>query len=63
MLTTINDDPDLLKKLITADESWMYDYDSETKGQSSQWKRPEEPRPKKAHQVRSNVKSCFLRLK
>ena len=28
----------------------------ETKAQSSQWKRPERPRPKEAHQVRSNVK-------
>ena len=30
--------------------------DIEIKAQSSQWKRPEEPRPKKACQVRSNVK-------
>ena len=55
-LRTFNDDPDLFKKLITGDESWVYGYDIETKAQSSQWKRPEEPRPKKARQVRSNVK-------
>ena len=24
MLTTFNDDPDLLKKVITGDESWVY---------------------------------------
>ena len=30
--------------------------DIETKAQSSQWNRSEEPRPKKSHQVRSNVK-------
>ena len=48
MLTTFNDDPDLLKKVINGDESWLYGYDIETKAQSSQWKRPEEPRPEKA---------------
>ena len=31
MLTTFNDDPDLLKKAITGDESWVYGYDIETK--------------------------------
>ena len=34
----------------------MNGYDIETKAQSSQWKRPEEPRPKKARQVWLNVK-------
>ena len=53
---SFNDDPDLLKKVITGDKSWAYGYDIATKAQSSQWKRPEEPRPKKARQVRSNVK-------
>ena len=38
MLTTFNDDPDLLKEGITGDESWMYGYDIETKAQASQWK-------------------------
>ena len=35
MLTTFNDDPDLLKKIITGDGSWMYAYDIETKYHSS----------------------------
>ena len=56
MLNDVNDDPDLLKKVITGDESWVYGYDVETKAQSSQWKHTESPRPKKARQVRSNVK-------
>lgn len=56
MLNDVNDDPDLLKRVITGDESWVYGYDVETKAQSSQWKSPGEPRPKKARQVRSNVK-------
>ncbi|UYV61909.1 hypothetical protein LAZ67_1007037 [Cordylochernes scorpioides] len=37
-------------------EAWVYGYDVETKAQSSQWKLPHEPRPKKARQIRSNVK-------
>ena len=32
MLTTFNDDPDLLKKFITGDKPWVYGYDIETKG-------------------------------
>ena len=56
MLNDVNDDPDLFKKVITGDESWVYGYDVKTKAQSSQWKHTESPRPKKARQVRSNVK-------
>ena len=57
MLMTFNDDPDFA---ITGDESWVYGYDIETKAQSSQLKRPEEPRPKKARQVRSNLKVLLI---
>lgn len=38
MLNDVNDDPDLLKRVITGDETWVYGYDVETKAQSSQWK-------------------------
>ncbi|UYV70868.1 hypothetical protein LAZ67_8000923 [Cordylochernes scorpioides] len=48
--------PNLLQRVITGDEAWVYGHDVETKAQSSQWKLPHEPRPKKALQVRSNVK-------
>ena len=50
------DDPDMLKKIITVDESWVYGYDIKTKAQSNQWKHPEELRSKKSSQVWSNVK-------
>jgi len=53
-------DPNFLSKVITGDESWCYGYDPETKQASSQWKTPNSPRPKKARQVRSNVKRCSL---
>ncbi|UYV76172.1 hypothetical protein LAZ67_13002935, partial [Cordylochernes scorpioides] len=54
MLDSVRDDPNLLQRVITGDEAWVYGYDVETKAQSSQWKLPHEPRPKKARQVRSN---------
>ena len=38
MLTTFNDDPNFLKKVITADNLWVYAYDIETKVQSSNGK-------------------------
>ena len=44
----VSDDENVLKKVIIGDESWVYGYDPETKQQSLQWKRPDEPRPKKA---------------
>ena len=49
-------DSNFLNTMITGDESWVYGYDSETKAQSSQWRHLSSPRPKKARQVRSNVK-------
>ena len=55
-----SDDENVLKKVITGDESWVYGYDSETKQQSSQWKRPDEPRTKKTRQSRSHVKSMLI---
>ncbi|UYV84877.1 hypothetical protein LAZ67_X003845 [Cordylochernes scorpioides] len=59
MLDSVRDDPNLLQRVITGDEAWVYGYDVETKAQSSQWKLPHEPRPKKTRQVRSNVKALL----
>ena len=63
MIDLANHDPEFIKTVITGDQTWVYGYDPETKFQSSQWKHPESPRPKKAQQVRSNVKvmlTCFF---
>ena len=57
---TLHNDHDFLKRVITGDESWIYGYDPETKQQSSQWKSPSSPRPKKVRQVRSKVKSMLI---
>jgi len=42
-----SDDETFLSRVITGEESWVYGYDPEKKQQSSQWKSPTSPRPKK----------------
>ena len=37
---------DILGRVITGDETWVYQYDSETKRQIAQWKTANSPRPK-----------------
>ena len=59
-LEMASDDENGHKKVITGDELWVYGYDPETKQQSSQWKRPDEHRPKKARQSRSHVQSMLI---
>ena len=60
MINRNENDPDLLNRVITGDESWDYGYDPETKVQSSQWKSPGSPRPKKARRSLSNVKTMLV---
>ena len=52
--------PTLLEKVITGDESWIFEYDPETKRQSCQWKSPGSPRPKKARMQKSQVKVMLI---
>ena len=51
MLTAFNDDADLLKRLITGDESWVYGYDIETKTQSSRFAMIEKIKEKLKHEL------------
>jgi len=48
---------------IIGDESWIFEYDPETKRQSTEWHTSNSPRPKKAKMSKSKIKSmliCFL---
>nr|CAH7754411.1 unnamed protein product [Callosobruchus chinensis] len=56
----LKEDPEFFSKVITGDESWCYGYDPESKQQSSQWMTPGSPRPKKARQVKSNIKTLLI---
>ncbi|GFS78965.1 protein GVQW3 [Trichonephila clavipes] len=47
ILDAIKNDPNLLEKVITCDESCFFTYDPETKRQSMHWKTPTSPRAKK----------------
>jgi len=59
----VKNDPTLFLNVITGDESIVYAYDPETKLQSSQWKSPGSPKPKKARMQKSKFKTmhiCFF---
>jgi len=50
-------DTNFMKTIITSDESWDYEYDPETKAQSSQWKSPGSPRSEKGMPTSEQGKS------
>ena len=47
------DSNDFLSRLVTMDETWLYQYDSETKQQSLEWRHSGSPRPKKSRVQKS----------
>ena len=51
---------DIFGRVITGNETWVYQYDPETKRQSAQWKTANSPRPKKFCQSKSRVKTMLL---
>ena len=51
LLQRMQEDPLFTSRLITGDETWVYGYDPETKQQSSQWKCPSSPRPRKFAEI------------
>ena len=59
-LARINRDPDFLNKIITMDETWIHYYEPESKRQSSVWKTPGTPPPKKAKAVKSMDKVMYM---
>jgi hypothetical protein len=49
-----------LQRVITGEESWIYEYDPETKRQSEEWKHSGSPRSKKARKSQSKIKIMFI---
>ena len=47
ILEQLETEPNLLKRVVTGDESWIFEYDPLTKRQSLEWKSALSPRPKK----------------
>ena len=60
MLEKIKDDLDILRQIITGDETWVFQYDLETKRQSMQWKTEELLRPKKVSISKSKIKVILI---
>ena len=52
--------PDLLSRVVTGDESWIFEYDPLTKRQSLGWQSASSPRPKKARLFKSKIKVMLI---
>jgi hypothetical protein len=46
--------------VITGDETWTFEYDPETKRQSTEWHTSVFPKPKKAKMSKSKVKTMLV---
>ena len=51
---------EMFDRVITGDETWCFQYDSETKRQSVQWKTQNSPRPRNARMSWSQVKTMLV---
>jgi histone-lysine N-methyltransferase SETMAR len=50
----------ILDRVITGDESWSYQYDSEAKHQSVEWRSKNSPRPKKPRMSKYKTKTMLI---
>jgi len=65
LLDRLEREPEFFSRVIAGDESWILEYDPETKRQSREWHTANSPRPKKARTSKSKIKSmliCFFFL-
>ena len=53
-------DPGFLNSTLIGEESWMFEYDPESKRQSSEGHTPSSPEPKKARMSKSRVKTMLI---
>ena len=60
IMERITEDPELIEKVVTCDETWIFQYDPETKRQSMHWKTPTSPRAKKARMSKSKLKVMLI---
>jgi len=59
LLDRLEDEPEFFSSVITGDESWILEYDPETKHQGLEWHTANSPRPKNARMSKSKIKSMF----
>ena len=60
ILEQLETEPNLLKRVVTGDESWIFEYDPLTKRQSLEWKSSLSPRPKNARVFKSKTKEMLI---
>jgi hypothetical protein len=52
--------PNLFRQVITGEELWIFEYDTETKRQSQEWHTSASLRPKRARTSESKIKSMLI---
>ena len=60
ILEQLETEPNLMKRVVTGDESWILEYNPLTKRQSLNWKSALSPRPKKARVFKSKSKVMLI---
>ena len=60
LLYRLEREPEFFSRVITGDESWMLEYDPETKRQVLEWHTANSPLPKKARMSKSKIKSMLI---
>ena len=60
LLDRVGSEPNFMERVVTGDESWVFEYDPETKRQSCEWHSPGSPRPRKARMSKSRIKSMLI---
>ena len=60
LLERIENDKNIFKHGITGDETWILEYDPDTKRQSSEWHTCTSPRPKIARMSTSKIKTMLI---
>jgi len=60
LLDRVTSEPNFLQRVITVDETWVFEIDPTTKRQSSEWHTSNLPRTKKARMSKSRVKSMLI---
>ena len=60
ILEQLETEPNLLKRVVAGDESWIFEYNPLTKRQSLEWKSAVSPRPKKTRVFKSKTKVMLI---
>jgi len=60
LLDRLEREPEFFSCVITGDESWILEYDPETKCQIREWHTANSPHPKKARMSKSKIKSMLI---